>query len=132
MKLTIVAFSLIFSLFAWAQATPPAGKTAPQAKSCCHHMAGPKGAPSGCCAKAGDQQTMQCCAKGKCEVADGKPCCEAKDMQAAMEQCKKQGCCKDGMCCAAGKACAHSASNAAGGCCGGNKCQRPQGATGGK
>jgi len=121
MKLRIFALTLIFSLLAWAQATPPATDAAPKAgeKACCCQHDSKDGA--GCCnhAKADGKEAMACCGKDKCEMQDGKSCCAGKDAKAGMH-CERHGS-KDAKSCCEGKS-----DKTAGKCCGGNKCERPQ------
>jgi hypothetical protein len=59
-------------------------------------------------------------------MKDGKSCCDAKDMKACMEQCKKdgKGCCADGKCGTDGKGSSATDKTAAN-CCG-EKCERHQ------
>jgi len=101
---------LVLSLAGWAQDNPaapaaPNSTPAPKAEGCCHHnMAGMKDG-KGCCHHGAKdtKEAMECCGKNKCAAKDGKSCCEGmdkdKDMKAAMKECKKKGCCKDGKCC---------------------------------
>ena len=118
MKFKLFAMVLALSLVAWAQENPapstPNATPAPEAKSCCHHAAGSADARN-CChhATADAKDAPGCCGK---EMKEGKSCCDGKDMKACMEQCKKNGSCKDGCC---GEVGAKSAKN----CCG-NACER--------
>lgn len=72
------------------------------------------------------KEAMACCGKDKCEAKDGKSCCAGmdkvktteKEMKAAMKECKKSGCCKDGKCCSEAKG-----DKPAMECCG-SKCER--------
>ena len=116
MKLRILALIMALSLVVWAQgnsASPAPNSTpAPEAKGCCHH------------AKAEGKDAVACCGKDKCEMKDAKSCCNGKDkdMQACMDQCKKEG----KGCCGDGKECGKAADKTAANCCDGNSCQRRQ------
>lgn len=123
MKLRILALTLVLSLVAWAQTSPPSPSApnstpAPEAKGCCHHMADQKDG-KGCCHHdaAEGKDAMACCGKDKCDMKAGKSCCEGKDMKSCMKQ-GKDGCCAEGKGC-----CGGSADKTAAGCCGGNKCE---------
>ncbi|HTR27043.1 MAG TPA: hypothetical protein VMI10_23930 [Terriglobales bacterium] len=114
MKFKLFAVVLALSLMAWAQENPatsnPNSTPKTEAKSCCHHGQGEKGAMTcGHHASAEGKDGMDCCGKGsgccgkegaKCEK-DGKSCCggKGKDMKACADECKKQGGCADGKCC---------------------------------
>jgi hypothetical protein len=50
-------------------------------------------------------------------MKDGKSCCDAKNMKAAMKECKKNGCCD-------GKSCAKATGDKTAMNCCGNKCER--------
>lgn len=118
MKLRIFALILTLSMVVWAQGSPapsaPNSTPAPEAKSCCHHMAEMKDG-EGCChhAKAEGKEAMDCCGKDKCEMKDGKACCDGKDMKACMKECKKDN-----------KSCCASASDKTAKNCCGNSCSR--------
>ena len=111
MKLRLLALIaiLVLSLVGWTQETAapaaPNSTPAPKAEGCCHHnMADMKDGKSCCHNAAADaKEAMDCCGNNKCAAKDGKSCCEGmdknKDMKAAMKECKKSGCCKDGKCC---------------------------------
>jgi hypothetical protein len=120
MKFRLLALIAILalSLVGWTQETP-----APKAESCCHHnMADMKDGKSCCHHAAADaKEATECCDKNKCAAKDAKSCCEGmdkKDMKAAVKECKKSGCCKDGKCCGDAKG-----DKTAMECCGG-KCEQ--------
>jgi hypothetical protein len=124
MKFRLFALILSLSLVGWAQETPagsapPNSTPATQAKACCHHNMADMKDGKGCChhAAADAKDTMACCGKDKCAMKDGKSCCDGKDTKAAMEQCKKSGCCTEGKCCGDKKS-----DKTAEGCCG-SKCE---------
>jgi len=133
MKLRMFALilTLALSLVGWTQETPtapaaPNSTPAPQIQGCCHHHMADMKDGKGCChhAAADAKDATACCGKDKCEMKDGKSCCVGKDMKAAMEECKKSGCCADGKCCSDSKSCGEAKGDkAAMGCCG-NKCER--------
>ncbi len=128
MKLRLFALIavLTLSLAGWTQETPaaPNSTPAPQAQGCCHHnMADMKDGKSSCQHGSADaKDAMACCGKNKCEAKEGQSCCAGmakdKDMKAAMKQCKKNGCCKDGKCCGETKG-----DKTAMNCCG-SQCER--------
>ena len=118
MKLRVFALVLALSFVVWAQGTPaPTAPStpAPEAKSCCHHMADMK-AGEGCChhAKAEGKEAMACCGKDKCEKNEAKSCCAGKDMKECMKECEKDGGC-----------CGSADKKTAAKCCG-NSCDRHQ------
>ena len=131
MKFRMFALILALSLVGWTQETPsssaaPNATPAPQAKGCGHHNMADMKDGKGCCHHAASdaKDAAGCCGKDKCEAKDGKSCCEGKNRKAAMEQCKKKGCCTDGKCCADGKSCSKD-DKTADGCCG-DKCEHHQ------
>ena len=108
-----LVLTLALSLVGWAQETPapsaaPNSTPTTQSKPCCHHAMAATGA----------KDAASCCGKDKCEMKDGKSCCDAKNMKAAMKECKKNGCCADGKSCREAKG-----DKTAMGCCS-NKCER--------
>jgi len=108
-RLLALIVILVLSLVGWTQeaAAPaaPNSTPAPKAESCCHHNMADMKDGKGCChhAAADAKEAMDCCGKNKCAAKDAKSCCEGmdknKDMNVAMKECKKSGCCKDGKCC---------------------------------
>jgi hypothetical protein len=108
----ILTLVLSMSMTGWAQDAPATSATpnstpAPKAEGCCHHDMADMKDGKGCChqAAADAKDAMSCCGKdkNKCEAKDGKSCCSGKDMKAAMKECKKGGCCKDGESCGEAK-----------------------------
>ncbi|MGA8541838.1 MAG: hypothetical protein WB566_20205 [Terriglobales bacterium] len=132
MKCRLFALTLILavSLVAWTQDTPaastaPNSTSAPQAETCCHHNVTDMKDGKGCChhTTADAKDAAACRGKNKCEAKDGKSCCEAKNMKAAMKECKKNDCCKDGKAAAKARAAESKGDKTAMGCCG-SKCER--------
>jgi len=118
MKYRLFSLFLTLSLIGWAQETPstpasPNSTPAAQTEACCHHNAAAQ-EDKGCChPAAGDaKNAAACCGKNKCEMKDGKSCCNGKAMHAAMKECKKKGSCAEGKCCGDGKGCERSGQNA--------------------
>jgi hypothetical protein len=129
-RLFVSIFILALSLAAWTQDTPatsaaPNSTPASPAKACCHHNMADMDMKDGesCCHHStadANSKDATCCGKSKdkCDMKDGKACCAGKDMKAAMKECKKNGCCKNGKSCGEPKG-----DKTAMGCCG-NQCER--------